>query len=295
MIPQLLSKPSFNICILGLLLSCISYAQEYSPMNFEQGVWIEEGFSKPFYNYSQIYCQGDTLLEGYIYNKLYEFGLQETMTRYDTVPSHYIGAVRENDNKQVMFWGISDTAFTVIYDFNLSIGDTISMENEVFIAESIDSVEICGRYHKRYVQRIFNGQFSETLIEGVGYSGGFLGYFWGFPGGAFESYLRLKCYTEWDNQLCLDCKLLLVTNDRTRTSYIQVYPNPVTRGQSVHITFNQPLKYPRIEIYNTLGQQVDMCIPEEDVQIDAPDRVGLYFVRVVDGDVLVESSKLIVQ
>lgn len=460
-------------------------------MNFDQGVWIEESLSKPFFTYSQKYCQGDTVLNGHIYHKLYEFRLQETMTRYDTVPSHYIGAIRENDNKQVMFWGISDTAFTVIYDFNIELGDTLQLTDDIFVVNSIDSVEFCGRYHKRYVDYFYDDQYRKTLIEGVGYSNGLLGHHGFFHFG--ESYYILKCYTEWDLQQCLDCEVLFCfpshcgvtlisrynkiwsnlvydyysmedldhtthftriedevrindtlyfqltrsntedmsdwydygyiredtslrlfyrkeesSNDvqlfdfgvelgDTVPSYdryldriieyrvdsictisiagverkrmqmysllgghitetwisgigsmsgmpynydgslggdmykllcvnygdsllysregfascysstvgvsdpfagdelLEIYPNPVNQGQSVHVTVTKPLKRPRIELYNALGQQVNMCIPDSDaIVIEAPESAGLYFIRVTDKYELVESRKLIV-
>jgi hypothetical protein len=73
-----------------------------------------------------------------------------------------------------------------------------------FSITKTDSIEYCGKYHKRF---ILNSQPPETLIEGIGFSNGLLG-FQNDPS-IGESYYELYCYTEWNNLQCPDCELLL--------------------------------------------------------------------------------------
>ncbi len=97
--------------------------------------------------------------------------------RRDTVltENEYYGGLRE-DAKRIYF--TKDGTETLIYDFNLSVGDSFpsEMSGEYFKVSMIDSVSINGQFRKRYA---FVNNASGTpvpwsfgsWIEGIGNSG----------------------------------------------------------------------------------------------------------------------------
>jgi len=220
-------------------------------MNFAQGVWIEESRSGISYVDRQHFCQGDTMIQDERYFNLLELRVDYNLQSGKPVTSlSLLGFIRENESKQVVFKKTDNSSSFVIYDYNVSLGDTLEVSTKLgpFIVNSIDSIEYCGRYHKRYVNRIVDNSFSVALIEGIGYTNGLLGYE-GFLI-AVEAYDRLKCYTEWDNVQCSDCDLLL--DEPVEKSYLTVYPNPVFEKVRISSTF----PFNRVSIYNLNGIQI---------------------------------------
>lgn len=228
-------------------MSVDTISQKYVPMNFTDGVWIEESRVGANNTDKQFHCNGDTIIGEEIYFKLYEMCVNYIEPTFlpDTVPPTHIGFIKENESKQVLFRMLDDTYFSVIYDFNLSLGDTINMPSEPFIINSIDSVEFCGKYHKRYIHSIESGKYPVTLTEGIGYSNGLFGLEGIFNG--VEAYDRLECYTEWGNEQCDDCQVLL--SESGRISFLSVYPNP-TNGD---IRISSSIPFLNIAIYNLSG------------------------------------------
>ncbi len=213
----------FIICINLLLPHNNLYSEEYTEFNFEKGIWIEAEYNYGDFADRQIYCSGDTILNEQSFHKLYESAIVVTMPGGipDTTIHQYLGAIRENDSKQVLFQGGYNTEPEIIYDFNLQIGDTVRLWAQYNIVDSIDSVEVCGKIRNRYW---INGiSRHESIIEGVGFSNGLLGY--NRPSSQIgESYYRLKCYTEKLNSSCAECSLVLKHNNISLSS--MTYPNP---------------------------------------------------------------------
>lgn len=218
-------------------------AQDYIPFSFEKGRWFVEVFEKGGYQeWIQIYCKGDTVINNQEYYKLFQNKLilePQGDLIPDTLIGLYLGAIRNAENKQVIFKSLFEDTPTVIYDFNLSIGDTIKGFLENFIIDDIDSVEYCGIYRKRYIQEL-RTPLEEILIEGIGYSNGLLGYFYPFKNG--ESTRVLKCYTEVENYECPTCENLLST--ATYETETIIYPIPAE--SSIAIKSSTPISQMRI-------------------------------------------------
>lgn len=220
----------FNLCLV-LNFGTYLYSQKYTEFNFQDGIWIEEEYVKEFYiRHRKSYCKGDTTIDGHLYYKLYE----TTVSSYypglypDTVIHKYIGAIREDDSKHILFRNFIDTAEIPIYDFNLKLGDTISLFSQNIIISAIDSVDICGKIRKRFT--LSGPSYHEDLIEGIGYSTGLLGYLHHQSRG--ESFNRLECYTEMNNSLCSECEFILQHKNEIISSV--VYPNPAHDKLSIH-------------------------------------------------------------
>jgi len=124
------------------------------------------------------YClQGDTIIDGNSYNKIYY--VEPDNFTLDTI---YIGGIREDSSKNIYFFPNneslptpgpisfpSDTTEYLIYTFNnLDIGMILPIENNTeMMVIGIDSVLVGNNYRKRYT--IQNNNFgNDYWIEGIG-------------------------------------------------------------------------------------------------------------------------------
>ncbi len=126
------------------------------------------------------------------------------------------GAVREEDKRVYyrMYWQQSYQNEVLLYDFNLTVGDTVSVgwsDYRLIVLEE-SQVQVNGTMRRKlglamYFDDGTTGEVDEYWIEGVGSSYGFLNS--GYEGwtGAF---VHLLCYHEngnliWDNEEFDDC------------------------------------------------------------------------------------------
>jgi len=223
-------KSNLKVIIIVCVIICCTRievsSQVYIPMNFEKGVWINENFQKGDISSSeyQFYCDGDTLINNNLVHKLYSLQRwpNEGGPGYTIYGPWITGYIYENESKQILFKARQQLEFDTIYDFNIELGDTLNMGGYPFLVNEIDSIEICGQYHRRYINNLNpGGWFPYTLTEGIGFSNGLLGYSRYIDG---ESYEFLKCYTEWNNSNCGDCEILL--KSPLKQLKYSIYPNP---------------------------------------------------------------------
>jgi hypothetical protein len=224
-------------------------AQNYTGFNFQDGIWVEEELSKDNYSkFRQIYCDGDTIINSKSFYKLYESvkSIYYPLGYPDTTLHQYLGAIREDTSNRVFFKNLYDTAEIIIYDFNLQLGDTIRLWSQDIVVENIDSIEICGKFRKKYW--ITGPSRTESLIEGVGFSNGLLGYSH-LSSTVAESYYRLDCYTEKHNLLCMECDLLFLNQSNRSVSSI-LFPNPAQNGLYINSTRN----IQKIQLVDIMGK-----------------------------------------
>jgi len=204
-----------------LLNTFVINAQKYTPFDFENGIWtdvyyVKNGlYGQPTDYYSTYYTKGDTIINKKKYYKLY----------YEYLPVPSLGSAQK---PLTIFWGVIrndtlqrqvkvlklensspiDSIERVLYDFNLKIGDTI-YDNSYEMAKiiSIDSIEICGIFYKRFKtnKECFGYKYSDSskvaLIEGIGYNCGFIEHIFYYHEFAYY----LGCYTERGNDFCEKC------------------------------------------------------------------------------------------
>ncbi|RLD62174.1 MAG: hypothetical protein DRJ01_06600 [Bacteroidetes bacterium] len=227
------------ILISLLIIFCQNLlSQEYVPFDFKNGIWVckEAYFGEEGFTYGiQFYTKGDTIINGNLYQKLHQFRIKSDFYyMYPDTSQGYYGAIRNNSNKQVEYVNQDDTIPEIIYDFNLNLGDTIKngygkYEEHKLIVMSIDSVNYCGKYHKRYNLNdtsIYNPNYStlinQSLIEGIGFNSGLINPWFH----QFEVETRLVCYTEKNNDYCEPCDLLSSIKPINTKNSIKIYPNP---------------------------------------------------------------------
>ena len=172
------------ILISLLIIFCQNLlSQEYVPFDFKNGIWVckEAYFGEEGFTYGiQFYTKGDTIINGNLYQNLYLYRIKtETFDLHPDTSCGYYGAIRNNSNKQVEYVNQDDTIPEIIYDFNLNLGDTIKngygkYEEHKLIVMSIDSVNYCGKYHKRYNLNDSTIMINQSLIEGIGFNSGLI-------------------------------------------------------------------------------------------------------------------------
>lgn len=182
-----------GLCFCIVLLSNSSLA--FIPFPFNNAVWKygRYDFSCPgMGNYcGQIVYKflGDTTISGRNYNKLYSSSFPDTNYLYTA-------ALRQdsiNGNIYiVMANGQCNSADTLLYNFNLSLNDTINqciyfLGQLYTTIQEIDSVNLGGQWRHRIKLSDNN---NSNLIEGIGSTSGLIGPWNGWLGG----YLLLECF-----------------------------------------------------------------------------------------------------
>ncbi len=171
----------------------VSKSQDYFSFPEEDAVWNHffetcEGTKLDYY-YSTYYAlglYGDTTINSLEYSKLYL--LEDSVYNSNAELQGYI---REDSLKRVYyvgpnFWGHYEEDEVLLYDFSVSVGDTIDYGIwEGTVIKSIDSVLIGDSYRKRFCV----WENYDYYIEGIGSTNGLL-----FP----ITDIPVKVYTNWD-------------------------------------------------------------------------------------------------
>lgn len=225
-------------------LSLKAQTSVYKPFPESNAIWNFQSYiSCPSIvsfteNYS-ITITEDTVINSQIYHKL---SVPAVIKSYDTticnhVSLGYKGAFRQDVlNKKVFFMSPSSNTESLLYDFNIEVGDTIkgltaSYTDTVF---SIDSVLVGSSYHKRWN---FNQEFNISLIEGVGLTYGLIEL---SPGNAIGNfpYFNITCFSNNNISLypnsSINCELITSLNKTdNHFNQIKIFPNPSTGALKV--------------------------------------------------------------
>ena len=97
---------AFSAMILLITQSNIAFSQDYIPMNFEDGVWIEDYFEKEGHGERiQKECFGDTFINAQLYYKLFERKIVAYPPGYypDTIDWAFTGLIGNIKDKTVQY------------------------------------------------------------------------------------------------------------------------------------------------------------------------------------------------
>jgi len=281
------SATAFTIIFLNLFCPCRAQNFEFIPDT--NAYWTINTFvisaTVPLPHYG---VKGDTVISGHTYYQIH----QSNDSSWNEANTTYFCAVRQNQD-QWLFMPKSDTAEYLLYDFNVVIGDTVTIHNpwttswvpnvKVKVA-SIDSVLINGVYKTRVgVQDFFVNQTSEYWIEGVGSTNGLI--YSGFKG--LEWHYQLICFHKDDtlqyinspNDDCYYANGLSVAElEGTEPAYL--FPNP---GRGLFNLQLNDLKGADIEIYNMNGERLylerEVNAPIYEFEFDHPPGVYLMYLH----------------
>lgn len=266
--------------ILAIALPLLASAQQY-PIVKDSAIWREVSFyliSPPYqfgmYRY-QYLMQGDTLIKGEVYKKVYS-------TDYDSLIYNpiYVAAMREDSLGRVFVlydpsivttvpFGVFDTSECLLYDFSLTPGDTFLVTglgyDSVRIVDYIDSVYIAGDW-RRQIHFVQQSLPNRVWIEGIGSMKGLF-----FPHQfEFENLNQLICYEDkviyWThpnvNYPCLTVGMDEPGQDKEPDD-LRLFPNPACT--ELYFDGGNSDKVVRAFIHDTYGRLV-IRVPDEEVK-----------------------------
>jgi len=258
-------KTNISKLVLGVFITLLSFSvnaqdYEYIPLvksglqlwTCEQGYSGHDDEAYRFRKYAL--TDEDTVIENQIYKRLYSF----TDIVFDSTTATCIGGLRENEQKQVFYRG--STINKMIYDFSLSIGDTVyDSENPdfIFTVDNIDTLNYNGIQRKKFTIQTF-GQIAGIWIEGIG---NYEGLFYSFHTNTAHDWGNTRCYTHNGDLLysnlrygAYDCitPLMSIDDISLQDNSITLYPNPA--NSNVNISSENVIN--SIELFNSLGQSV---------------------------------------
>ncbi len=258
------------------LISMAGYSQSYTPFDFAHGQWVC-GYDVKGGNFSsygsyyiredvKFYCEGDTIINDTLYNKLYYRGVARYPEWAKRQLSGYYGPIRNDTLKRQVWFGNM-----LLYDFNLQVGDSIRsiwLGGERIL--SIDSVLYCNVYHRRFNYKSA-GNYDACLIEGIGSVYGLI------PRYMMPNISWLDCYSETNNVICDTCKTPTAVQELLMDE-VEIYPNPTP--DKVRVTSTIPIS--SIEIMDLLGNRIwfNPRIDKTEIEIEIREK-GVYFLRVV--------------
>lgn len=198
-------QPTFMQPIaVALVILLPTAAPAQSPHFNDSSVWSEEvwrfeGLEAHHLLYT-ITVQGDTVIQGQAYKRLRRQGTATIAPLLGNPPpppktiaiDAYAGALR-TEGDAARWWAVlpGAPAPQLLYDFNLTVGDTVAGTygdcNAAPIVVSIDTYWFNERAHRRYM--VTGGRY---LIEGIGTSAGLFGLLCPL----FEEYSCLQSYAQ---------------------------------------------------------------------------------------------------
>lgn len=255
--------------------------------------WQPDNYNLTNYQYLQ---QGDTLLKGKNYNKIY-------LKLVDMPePAIYIGGLREDTVKQIFFFPASttistpgphtfpnDTSEQLLYTYkNLSIGKVLLINplHDSVKVLGIDSVLIGNTYRKRF--EIQGGLLlgPEYWIEGIGSTKDLLSSYTY----EFEWQYFTLCYGDTNtyyinspngNDSCHYSKITGISE--SKFSNIKVYPNPTSDFLTIETPFDGTII--NAAIYSIQGQMLLKKEFNHQTEMDIRKlNVGLYFLHIKAGN-----------
>lgn len=213
-----------------LLASTATFAQNYYPLVRPNLVWqVMHGYTATicFFEYGeQNYFQGDTLVSGYTYQKIY-FNPIISLIGNPFCPPYAVsgtsqaccGLMREDTiARKVFMYNYNNNSDELLYDFNLVAGDTLnSISGMWLIVDSVSTISL----PNIGVRKIFYLNSGENYIESIGGSNGI-----GYPlSNAIGYTYEPICISENNIPIWGGCFGTVGINENLQESK-KVYPNP---------------------------------------------------------------------
>ncbi len=258
------------------------------------------GLTSSYTKWSRYQVAGDTTIGAFTYKKVNvakNTGLPSTIPIVIPYGTDSFAFAYRNDilNKKIYLLdptnGINKD--TLWYDFNLNIGDTLksnystnilaggSLSDGRYIIQSIDSIQICGVYHKRF--NFGCSGFPETsLIEGYGFKD------------FFKSTLYASCPFEnnpiFSTEIATCIAGAIKNESKSTVNAFSVYPNP-----SQGILFVNSNSNFNIEVLNQYGEIIQsFSVLKGENYFDISKLVrGIYFLKGKNGDQIVNEKIII--
>lgn len=246
---------------------------------------------------------GDTSINGYTYHKMsYSGSIHEycsmggPLNVWNFLNNEYKGGLRQDTVlRQVYFILANETSECLLYDFNLSVGDTFisgcSWPGDCAEVISIDSVFAGNNYRKRFN---LNTNPPYSLIEGIGSTSGLFE-----PLCPFEYYGELQCFFQ-DGQIIYSngsgaCNNYTGTQTTDDAVAFTAHPNPFRHTLNINVFGDMREGY--WVLLNNMGMVIrqDRIIhPNFTIQNEhfAP---GIYLLRIFNENKFSNSRQIIIE
>ena len=309
--------------IFSIFTICIkAQTSIYHPFPDSNAVWCcESGNSNGccgcvnFQSHSTYQISGQTLIGGILYNRLLHYEITTDQCTADTLIDTTTYYIRQDTAlKKVWMYDSSINGDTILFDFDLHVGDTLDASKEYWthyfnssnywIVISIDSIIINGQYRKRFNYEMPNNPgCTSSMIEGIG---PIHGIFYQpptcFEYGAYldvfiQDNLVLICQTiDTSFYIYYSCHNFFVDINEfeTKDQFI-ISPNPFHLYANLKV--NKKFENSEMRIYNIFGAQVEKkTIHGESVIINRDGlRDGIYFFQIRNDEGQIISGKFIIQ
>ncbi len=289
-------------------------AQTYTPLPNTTAIWTGNQCSY-FSSSGMIYKTGmfgDTLINTLSYKKIYG----STDFHFNLSTASYLCALRES-GKKVYYIKDGNVTESLLYNFNLDVGDTAKIKNIMgsYVAlkvDSIDQVMVNGQPRKRWTFNA-NGSFhtKEYWIEGIGSNFGLL---WPLLSISDNIYSLLCVSSEGtviyhdqsiaNNFICFqvpnyDCDAFVSTSVQEREASqltTCVFPNPFSAQAT--LTTNQELTDAELVMYDVTGREVyrlNRLYGTEITLYNTHLARGSYYYKLTERHKLLSKGKLIIE
>lgn len=289
--------------LFAILISLNSKTQEYIPFPEDSAYWTQfvqrfPGVGADMFQQNAYLAFRDTIISGKKYRLVEEaldLNWDYDIDMNDITPNFAF----RNDSANKIVYAISFDHFSfgdeeaneefVWYDFNLELGDTLNdkttfFNNDygdgVFTVDSIDSVNICGRYHKKYFSYGCTGFDTSytSITEGIGNSLGKASQHSCFY---FETYATYdtRFYTRCHPNFLSNINILTSSNEIESKIKFSAFPNPTSDYLNLDID-----NFSNLLITDLNGKTIRE-ITNYSSQIDVSNfKSGLYFLSVETND-----------
>lgn len=303
--------------IFFLLISLHGNAQVYQEFPVKDAVWKDYSWSRTVSIGQSLFkvndlvfqTEGDTLV-GKKYSKIRLIGWRHNIvqssqgtTDDSTFECKYMGAIRTDSSKHVYFLPANSMIESLLYDFNLKIGDTLPLsynyptrQYNVNIVKGIDSVKIGQNFHKRFsVCTTQDTTVIFSIIEGLGSTRGLFNslfvppvpsYMYGYDLNSFyknSSRLYEKLIVNGPthpNAKIFSCNSTTGMTENINGEEFQVYPIPVKDYFNFHLEVDHNTV--SVGLSDILGRNLKTWnVTGSDTQLDISSLPGgLYIIRV---------------
>jgi len=251
-------------------------------------------------SYSTYYIKfyGDTLIEGLLYQKMWRSDDQNQENW------GFYGSIREDDGSRI-YLRPPGYIEGLIYDFGVSLGDTIEARNMYlnndtlhFVVTQVDSVQLLDGYKKRITLFEYMNQAEEIWIEGLGSYSGILNSCFNSYGSVCGGAAAL-CYEQngnlvYQNPDYSTCYYSVTVDvNQVYGNEISIYPNPAKDLVNIDIT-DKGIK--EIELLNINGKIILKKLVAYNkvfLNLQEVDK-GIYLIKFISNDFSYPPYKLIV-
>lgn len=301
------SGKKFFLTLIFAVIMQVALGQIYYPLVDTNKMWstIILQIGNPINSYFTKFSE-DTIIGGENYKKIFN--------STDSTLWFHIGFVREDSLKRIYLRDTLDNE-GLVYNFDVSIGDTINFYNpfkpyypydSTILVDSIYQINI-GDILRNAIDVVVSGDplgyARETWIEGIGNLVGILegGY---LLAGVVGWDYRLLCFYEnnillYHNPIYPSCDYPTNTNDylddKTEKEFI-IYPNPIYNKFYIESNIRLDIY---VEIYNIFGQVIEKLkinTNTNEIYLNNGLGDGLYFCILKDkSSNIIAKTKLIIQ